>query len=211
MSFCCHHDDSHIGREELSVLSAIDLPRVVCYNEQSSGSGRLVFKAECSRVDKSQSMSSAGDDPEMLLSIPFTSNLRIRALCVSCGDAPGTCPARVRVYANCEGLDFSGLDTAPLVQEVPLTGPDASAELWHPLKVVKLGNVSHLHLHFSGRLGVPEEEQGEGSTRVFYVGLKAEVVAPKLGVVHAVYESRAQLSDHKNSEHTGGGGVNLKL
>jgi len=198
-----------MGSEEVNILGALDLSRIQCYNELVAGSGKSVFKSECSKVDKTRFVDSAGDDPELLLSIPFKSTMRIRGLCLSLGGEYGTCPARVRIYANMEGLDFSGLESFEPVQELVIRGPDVQAQEWYPLKVVKLGNVSHLYLHFSGRWSVPEHEQGEGSVRVYYVGLRAEVIAPRVGVVHAMYESRAQASDHKME--LGGGTLTKKV
>ena len=212
--FCCHGDDAHVTKEEITLFSAIDFGRVQCFNEAAPGSGVRVFKAACSARDKGAHCESAGGDAELLFTVPFTSSVRLKALCVSAGEggAGGAgCPLRVKVFANAS-VDISDAADAAATQELLLTSPDAGAELWHSLKVARFGTVHQLQLYFSGRLGAPA---GAGASdegppiRIYYIGIRAEVGAPRVGVVHATYESRAQLADHKSEAPAGAGAAFL--
>jgi hypothetical protein len=87
-------------------------------------------------------------------------------------------------------------------QELDLPSADEGAEVWHSLRVAKFSTVTSLQLYFFTEGG---GGGGAPPMRVYYVGLKAEVGAPKVGVVHATYESRAQLADHRQAEGAAGG------
>ena len=181
--------------------SAIPMAQVECFNEAVPGSGRLVLKLECSRASKATYCEAPPGDAELLLNIPFSAAVRLKALCVSGGDGEVGCPASVKLFANSH-LDIAECRDAAATQELRLPTPDAAAEVWHNLRVAKFGAVHRLQLYFRGG-----GEEGEGpAMRVYYVGLKAEVGAPPVGVVHAVYEARAQLADHKQAEGLGAGG-----
>ena len=205
---CCHGDAGHATPEEIVLGGAIQMARVECFNESSPHSGRSVLKLECSRASKAAYCETPpGGDAELLLNIPFTASVRLRGLCVSGGEAPGGRPTRVRLFAN-SSLDIGECAAAAGTQELALPSADEGAEVWHSLRVAKFSTVTSLQLYF-----FTDGEGGGGGggggdpppMRVYYVGLKAEVGAPKLGVVHAVYESRAQLADHKQAEGAAGG------
>ena len=202
---CCHGaGGAHATPEEITLSSSIAFASVEAFNEAQEGSGRLVLKQECSRASKATYCEApAGGDAELLLNIPFTAPVRLRALCVSGGEGAPACarPTRVRLFAN-TGLDIvEAAGAAAATQELELPSADAGAECWHALRVAKFGAVTHLQLYFSC-----SASDGALPMRLYYVGLRAEVGPPRVGVVHAVYEVRAQLADHKQAEGAAGGG-----
>jgi hypothetical protein len=200
---CCHGSaEGHTAPDEIALQASINFAGIECFGEKASGSGRGLLKASCSRQAKAPYCESDGD-AELLLCIPFTADVRLKSLCVSAGTAAGTCPLRVKLFCNSHH-DIGEAAEAAATQELTLTTPDEAAELWHSLKIAKFNNCSKLQLYFSGRLGQPEGAEGP-DIRLYYVGLRAEAFTPRVGVVKAVYESRAQLSDHKAAEGGLGG------
>jgi len=197
---CCHGDASHTLGEEL--LRAIDAGGVSCLNEAVAGSAAGVLKAHCSRADKGRWLDSAGGGGEgggdLLLSIPFSSTVQLRALCVSA--APGAAPARARLWANAPDLDFAAAEERAPAADVALGGPDEAADVWHALRAAKFNNLSSLQILLVGG-------GGAGATRVFFVGLRADVVGGRRGVVHATYESQAQRADHAAGDALAAGGA----
>lgn len=193
---CAHGDDSHLIGEDIPVLRSI--ARVSCLNEAEGGSAPRVFKAHCSSGEKAAYVESAGSDPELLFNIEFSSTVRLTGVCVSAGEAPGTCPQRLRLFANAPALDFgSAADSSP-AQELTLPGPDAGGAVWHPVRAAKFNNLTSLQLLFTGRRGVEEEddEDGHPPVRIYFIGLKGVATGWKSSAVETSYEARPQLSDH---------------
>jgi hypothetical protein len=187
---CCHGDSSH----GVELLQAIDIGGVTCLNEAIPGSCINVFKAACSRDDRSKWLDSAEGDADLMLNIPFTSTIQLRSVCVSGGDIPHS-PARVRLFVNRPDLDFGAAADAAAAQELTLRA-DPSGDIWHAVRAARFNNVSSLQLFFSGNLGSDDSH----AVRINWLGLRAEVSGRRVGVVHASYESQAQLADHAAAE-----------
>jgi hypothetical protein len=187
---CCG-DASHSA----DVLRAIDFAHLTCLNEAEAGSAARVLRPHEARANRDAgALASAGADAELLLSIPFTSTVRLRALCVAADAAPAA-PARVRLFINAPQLDFAGAAAREPAQEVVLADADARGATWHALRAARFNNVTSVQLYFSGNLGAPDDAAA-AAVRLFFVGLRAEVTGFKRGVVHAEYEARAAPSDH---------------
>jgi hypothetical protein len=181
MLSCCDHDDASHGAE---IVRTIDVANLRCLNEALSGSVARVFRSHCTRADKAAFLDSFGDDPDLLLSVPFSCTVRLRSIVFSCGAPPG-CPARARLFVNQPNLDFDGAATATPAQELAITGADENADGWHALRGAKFNNITSLQIHFSGNLGGGGDD---ASVRIFFVGLRAEVTGFKGGIVNATYE-----------------------
>lgn len=181
MLSCCDHDDASHGAE---IVRTIDVANLRCLNEAISGSVARVFRSHCTRADKSAYLDSFGDDPELLLSVPFSCTVRLRSIVFSAG-APPACPARARLFVNQPNLDFDGAATATPAQELVITGADENADGWHALRGAKFNNITSLQIHFTGNLGSGGDP---ASVRIHFIGLRAEVTGFKGGVVNATYE-----------------------
>ena len=195
-----HEDDC----EGSSLLPFIDTPRLTCGNEREAGSAVRVFRTLAARRDAGGTaglLRSHAGDPELLLHIPFTTPCRVKSVCIAGPDAGH--PPLVRVFANRDDLDFATV--ADAVPDQTLTLPaDATADAWLPLKQVKFGSATSVTLHFPA----------DGAAHLDYlelcfVGLKGVASGLKRGAVTAVYEARAQLSDHSVKNEAGAGRMGL--
>jgi hypothetical protein len=184
------------GGAGASLLPYIDTARVRCLNEATRGSAARVFKPLSDRADKSTWLESSGGDPELLVSVPFTANVRVRAVCVS-GGADGATPSRVRLFTNREDLDFDAANAGAPAQEVLLSHDDPGADTWHPLRPAKFNALSSVQLHFRGTLGGGDDGADGADARVYFIGLKGDYLGPR-GAAPAtiVYEARPQAADH---------------
>ncbi|KAH0478452.1 MAG: hypothetical protein KVP17_000527 [Porospora cf. gigantea B] len=144
-------------------------------------------KDHANRLDETTLVQS-DDDPELLLRIPFNTPVSLHSLVVIGGEG-GTAPSCLRVFADRELLDLSTADDETPVQELDLA-TDFCGTLEYPLKVTRLRNVQLLHLHIPTNFGAP-------TTQVYYIGLKGERTGYRRAPVNTVYESRANLNDHK--------------
>ena len=208
---CCAHDDA--DSHGVPILRSIVEAGVRCLNEETDGSYRRLLRPHCDASAKGAWVQSAsdGEDAELLLHIPFSCTVRLRALCVSGGAGEGGagCPARVRLFINTPDLVFDDArDGSAPAQELVLTDANVSGATWLPLRAARFNNVSSLQLLFTGGvLG-----GSGGPSRLYFCGLQGEVTGARRDVVHAQYEVRAQLSDHKAAGVAGrgaaaGGGV----
>lgn len=76
-----------------------------------------VFRTWDKRTDfSSGSLSSNEDDAELLLNIPFTGSLAIKAISVI-GGTDGTSPSKMRAYINRDDLDFAMVNDLTPLQE----------------------------------------------------------------------------------------------
>jgi len=169
-----------------SLLPAIDLPRVRCFNEAEPDAGRYCLKGWDARHDARRLLSDP-DDGEMLLVIPFTSSVHIRSLAlIAWGDWR---PARLRLFVNRDDLDLSNVQDAAPAQEIESVAEDGEGWLDYPLKQNKFQNVSTLLVH------VPEAVGGEQSG-IQFLHLKGTATSNRRVIANVVYESRANPADH---------------
>ncbi|CAI5506567.1 unnamed protein product [Closterium sp. Naga37s-1] len=159
-------------------------------NEAVEGSAEGVFRSWEDRMTfPSQPLDSNEDDPELILFIPFTTDVKIKSIAII-GGADGTSPAKMRAFTNREDVDFSVVNDLTAVQEWDLT-ENLQGELEYTTKFSKFQGVSSLTLHFPSNFG------GDFS-RIHFVGLKGEATQNNRRAVAAVvYEAQANPSDHE--------------
>ncbi|CAI5494121.1 unnamed protein product [Closterium sp. Naga37s-1] len=182
-------DFDHDCGAGFSLYKNVDLPKVRALNEAVEGSAEGVFRSWEDRMTfPSQPMDSNEDDPELILFIPFTTDVKIKSIAII-GGADGTSPAKMRAFINREDVDFSVVNDLTAVQEWDLT-EDLQGELEYTTKFSKFQGVSSLTLHFPSNFG------GDFS-RIHFVGLKGEATQNNRRAVAAVvYEAQANPSDH---------------
>ncbi|KAH0460022.1 hypothetical protein IEQ34_010685 [Dendrobium chrysotoxum] len=89
---------------------------VTALNESVAGSIKSVFKAWDRRLDNSEGFLESNEgDPELLVFIPFTSDVKIKSISVV-GGAEGTSPSKMRAFINRDGIDFSDAQNMQPVQ-----------------------------------------------------------------------------------------------
>ncbi|XP_055960259.1 uncharacterized protein LOC126662573 isoform X2 [Mercurialis annua] len=189
----CLHDHSceeHDCSANWSLYKYIDLPKVSALNEAVPGSVKSVFKAWEQRLDFSgEHLVSNDGDPELLLYIPFSPDVKIKSIAIV-GGPDGTSPSKMRAFVNRESIDFSDAQTMQAIQEWDLV-ENFQGVLEYQTRYAKFQGVSSITLHF------PESFGGDTS-RIHYIGFKGEATQLKRDVVSTiVYELRPNPSEHK--------------
>ncbi|XP_062097851.1 uncharacterized protein LOC133803756 [Humulus lupulus] len=196
----CLHDHScedHDCSSDWSLYKHIDLPKVSALNEATPGSVKSVFKAWEHRLNSTgEHLESNEGDPELLVFIPFTSDVKIKSICVV-GGADGTSPSKMRAFINREGIDFSDAQSMQAIQEWELA-ENSQGVLEYQTRYSKFQSVGNITLHF------PENFGGDAS-QIHYIGFKGEATQLKRDVVATiVYELMPNPSDHKTKAEGGG-------
>ncbi|GFZ08557.1 PITH domain protein [Actinidia rufa] len=227
----CLHDHScedHDCSSDFSLYKHVDLSKVSALNEAVPGSVKTVFKAWEQRLNSSEGHLESNDgDPELLVFIPFTSDVKIKSISVV-GGADGTSPSKMRAgvrtaylytlvsgiptlllqergpvdnfsrFINREGIDFSDAQNMQPIQEWDLV-ENLQGVLEYQTKYSRFQGVGNLTLHFP-------ENFGADATQIHYLGLKGEATQLKRDVVVTiVYELMPNPSDHKTKAESGGG------
>jgi hypothetical protein len=205
---CSGHSHDHEHGDELgtSLRPQFDFPRVVCFNEEVPGSGRAVLKLHEERLTAQPNLCSPEDDPELLLTIPFTESVTIQSISVRGGAATDNTspPKTILLFTNREDLDFDTARELPSQMTLELLPPHHFAEgsIDYPLRPAgRFQNVSSISLYF-----VDNYEEGK-STEITFIGLKGKGSNMKRMAVETVYESRGMLADHKVPDEVGGRNV----
>ncbi|XP_048435747.1 PITH domain-containing protein 1 isoform X2 [Pyrus x bretschneideri] len=185
-----HSCEDHDCSSGWTLYEHIDLPKVSALNEAVPGSVKSVFKAWEQRLNSSGGhLESNEGDPELLVYIPFTSDVKIKSISVV-GGVDGTSPSKMRAFINKEGIDFSDAQGMQAVQEWDLV-ENFQGTLEYQTRYSKFQNVASITLHFPNSFG------GD-TTKIEYIGFKGEATKLKRDVVATiVYELRPNPSDHK--------------
>ncbi|XP_022962575.1 PITH domain-containing protein 1 [Cucurbita moschata] len=197
----CFHDHScedHDCSSDWSLYKHIDLPRVSALNEATPGSVKTVFKAWEHRLNSSgDHLESNEGDPELIVFIPFTSDVKIKSIAII-GGPDGTSPSKMRAFINREGIDFSDAQSMQAVQEWDLA-ENLQGVLEYQTRYSKFQSVANITLHFP-------DNYGGDTSQIHYIGLKGEATQLKRDVVATiVYEITPNPSDHKTRAEGGAG------
>lgn len=192
-----NHDCSeHDCAAGWSLYKSIDVPHVRALNEEVDGSAQGIFRPWDKRLDTDPVLESQDDDPELLIFIPFTSDVKIRSICVV-GGGGGTSPARMRAFMNREDLDFSTANDLAAVQEWELV-ENLDGQIEYPTKAAKFQGVANLTLHF------PTNLAGDGWTQISFIGFKGEATQNNRSkVASVVYEAMPNPKDHQVRDEAG--------
>ena len=192
------HGDIYDGPSN-DLLPYIDLDGVAALNAAEAGTARRIFKGYDERLDEDAvALESEDFDPQLIISIPFTCPVKIRALIVM-GGADGAAPRTLRAFVNHESLDFADADARPPVQEWDLA-EDLLGTIEYPTRFSRFQNVSRLWLYVY-------DNHGADATRISYIGLSGVGTEHQRRAVQAVYEARPQLKDHEVKDDALGGAV----
>lgn len=192
-----HSHDDQTDDLGLSLRTYVDLDRVVCLNEEVPGSGRAVIKLHEDRLTNEPSLQSPPDDPELLLTIPFTEAVTIQSITLRCGSSQGTAaPRHLKLFSNREDLDFETAREMEAQQELELLPPEHFLEgtIDYPCRPAgRFQNISCLTIFVRDNY----DEAGESPTEISYVGMKGKGTKVKRAAVETVYESQGMPKDHK--------------
>jgi len=191
------HADQYDGPTN-DLLPYIDTAGVSALNESEAGACRRIFRPFDQRLQRDAWLQSEDDDPQLLITIPFTSPVKIQSLTVI-GGADGSAPRELRAYINQEALDFDDADRMMAVQTWQLQEGDAEGRIEYPTQFSRFQNVSRLHLLVVDNYGADE-------TTIYYIGLKG------IGTDHqrkAVQASREIAAGRRRRGRAGAAGRSL--
>ncbi|CAM6015630.1 unnamed protein product [Sphagnum balticum] len=197
MGSCTHQHDceEHACAADWSLFKNIEMSGVRALNEAIDGSAKSVFKPWENRLDFSTALESNDDDPELILFIPFTTDVKIKSISII-GGSDGTSPSKMRVFMNRDDVDFSAAADLLPIQEWELA-ENPHGEIEYLTKYAKFQGVASLTLHFPRNFGA-------NATCIHYIGLRGEATQLKRDVVATtVYEAIPNPSDHRLPSESG--------
>ena len=130
------------------LIGSIDLDKVRCLNEGHNKTGNGLFREQDRRFEKEYSVVSDCDG-ELLLIVPFLTQVKIRSICVIAQNGDSS-PHSLRLYINNENVDFS-LAEGPCIQEFPLI-PNLEGLLHNAVNPHKFSRVHKLIIHLKGNV-----------------------------------------------------------
>ena len=176
-----------VSSEDDNLFDVIDLKGVQCLNELKGGSCKLIFRDEPDRKKFAGELNSPKDDSEFLVIVPFTEEIKLRAVSLICSDESKR-PSSVRLYINEENFDYGLVDDDP-VQEVVFNNWTSDNQSEAYPTITKFVRVQKLCLHF--------KNEDADQIGLVYLGLKGIRTKAKKYVVKANYEGVPMLEDHK--------------
>jgi len=183
------HDTTNVGPND-NLFPYIDRDNVIALN--SSGGGSEVIKPWDKR-NNDVFLESDSDD-QLILRIPFTGSVKLRALILKAGPTDQT-PDKVALFANQQSLDFNDVADKTPTQEFDVAQSEDACE--YAVKAAKFSNLSSLTVFFPS-------SQGANTTRIYYIGLLGQWSERKGNPIITVFEAQANLADHKKIQGTDG-------
>jgi PITH domain len=192
----CHghsHDHDHDDARGVSLRRYYDIEGVRCGNESIAGSARqMMAKYYEDRFVDLPKVTSPDDDPELLLTIPFTEAVTVQYLTIR-----GRNPRHIKLFVNRDDLDFESARDMPGDMALELVPDDhipanENGTVDYPLRPAgRFRQIDVLTIFFL------DNYDDDVATEVCYVGLKGVGSGIQRRCVEAVYESRGMLKDHK--------------
>ena len=177
----------------------MDLDRATCLNEEVRNSGRAILKLHEERLSATPSLQSPPDDPELLLTIPFTEAVTCQSISIrSVGGNNETAPPRVvKLFCDREQMDFVDareLEPAMKLELLPPAHMPEAGTIDYPLRPAgRFQNISSLIVFVESNY----DDTEEAGTEITYVGVKGKGTKMKRAAVDCVYESRGVPKDHQ--------------
>lgn len=189
---CCSHDHdcdaSTCGNASLHGF--VDLPSVVAYNAEDDTAARGVIRPWESRHDRSGRALISEDDGELVIRIPFTTDVKLRGI-MALGGANGRAPREMRAFANRRDVDAINASRKTPTQKWDLT-VDEDGVLEYNTEAASWQSTSSVTLYF------PSNFNDDGETEIWFIGLRGEGTGHNRDmIVTAVYEARPQPQDHE--------------
>uniref|UniRef100_A0A3B0MU90 Conserved protein, thioredoxin-like n=1 Tax=Theileria annulata TaxID=5874 RepID=A0A3B0MU90_THEAN len=156
-----------------SLSDQVDKSSLECLNEDSL---HRVTNTLTPGID-SYLQSSPGESEQLLVKYKFLNPVKIHSMIVKSlpdGVASGTAPKTLRLFINCEDLDFQDAESDPCTQELTLERAHVEAGEKVLLRYVRFQNVNSLAVYV-GRFKNPSfelaENYGNECTKIAHIGL----------------------------------------
>ncbi|KAF8638179.1 hypothetical protein AX17_002377 [Amanita inopinata Kibby_2008] len=174
-----------------NLYMCIDRQNVVALNTSNHGSE--VIKPWHDRADENVFVESEADD-QIIVRIPFTGSVRLRAILLKAGPAEYT-PSKVLLFANDMSVDFEDVAEKLPTQEITVAQGRAVGE--YAVKTAKFNNISSIGLYFPS-------SWGGDVTRIYYIGFLGYWTKRNDKPVITVYEAQPNIADHAKIQGTEG-------
>ena len=149
----------------VDLKNSINITEVYALNESKTQSCQKIFKDKSNMLDKKDFCESNDDDPELLINIPFYTQVAIKSMTLIGGE-DGTAPSKVKMYVNATNPDFDLLEGKPTHEIDTIENPDGS--LVYNLPQFKFGAVWNLTLI------IPSCIDSDHS-KIYYIGFEGIV------------------------------------
>lgn len=158
----CTCSECLLGEDETEVdlTGSIMINEVYAINEKVSGSCQKIFKTKDKMLEKTDNVESNDNDPDLLIYIPFSSQVKVRTMTMIGGEE-GTAPARIKLFVNQNNPDFD-LAESPASQTLDcLENPEG--ELIYQLMPSKFNNTWSITLLVTLNYGADH-------SKIYYIG-----------------------------------------
>ena len=153
----------------VDLKNSINISEVYALNENRTQSCQTIFKDKDNMFDKKDFCESNDDDPELLINVPFYSQVAIKSMRLIGGE-DGTAPSKVKLYVNATNPDFDLLEGKPTHQIDTIENPDGS--MVYNLPQFKFGAVWNLTLIVPSCIN-------SDHTKIYYIGFEGIVSKKK--------------------------------
>ncbi|KAG9126889.1 hypothetical protein FRC07_001547 [Ceratobasidium sp. 392] len=189
------HDHEHgsSGPPPNNLHARIDRQNVAALNAEEGADPCTPLKAWHERQDETKWLESDADD-QLILRIPFTGSVKLRALLLKTGPGEQT-PEKVSLFPNADELDFNDASDREPAQSFDVVQSRDVGE--YPVKPAKFSNCRSITLFFPSA-------QGGDTIKIYYVGLVGEWSEFTRDPVITMYEAQANPADHQKIAGTEG-------
>ncbi|KAF8418523.1 PITH domain-containing protein [Tirmania nivea] len=194
------HTDDITPATHSTLYQYIDHSRIQTLNETTPHSGRaIVEKPWDSRLSATPLLRSPADDPQLLMHIPFTGQVKLHSILLR-APPTGSAPRKLKLFKNRLDLDFelaselAPTQTIELPRGVEPSQPDADGVLEIAVKRALWTAVISVTLFFVDNWGSPNDGM---PTEISYLGFRGDWLRAGGVPLGLMYESAANPADHK--------------
>ena len=165
----CNECIIRLDQQIVDLKNSINISEVYALNEREAQSCQKIFKDKDDMLNKTLFCESNEDDPELLINIPFYTQVAIKSMKMIGGE-DGTAPSKLKLFVNATNPDFDLLEGKPTHQIDTIENPDGS--LTYNLPQFKFGAVWNLTII------VPTCTDSDHS-KIYYIGFEGIVTSKK--------------------------------
>jgi len=162
----CNCNQCTLGEREtiVDLTNTVAKDEVFALNEKEHRSCQTIFKIKEEMLDRTKYCDSNDDDPDLIIYIPFSSQVNLRSMTIIGGEE-GMAPAKIKIFVNRKEseIDFDLKDANPEQEQLCIENPDG--RLPYYFKANKFHSVWSLTLAVIFN-------HGASNTRIYYIGFE---------------------------------------